>query len=123
MSEWKNLEIDNLPPDILTGNYEFEKEYDTAHDLWKKTSAKVIHIINDLYAYETRYRYRKPEPKAPSHEEIMTKWWKFQDYIGSLAKWEKVAKYCDKVYYIAYNDRPLMKCDFTGKESAEIPPE
>ena len=75
MNEWKELEIDNLPNDILTGGYELEwldnfgdstgkwyaSDFGDRNYMWK-----IIHALID----GREYRYRKPDPKAPSHEEI-----------------------------------------------------
>ena len=66
----------------------------------------------------------KPEPEAPTHEEIMTKWW-FQGYT-----WFKVDGYNwgSKTPYIipngSWSEVVFVSKDwFTGRESAEIPPE
>ncbi len=72
MNKWKELEIDNLPPDILTGDYEIRwnavglststKEYfdmENPLDLLKLAYQGVVSVT-----------YRKPEPKQPSHEEL-----------------------------------------------------
>ena len=71
MNEWKELEIDNLPSDILTGDYEWE--YDSLDIGWiLLENAKSIEVLVDRLKHSLdKYRYRKPEPKAPSHEEIL----------------------------------------------------
>ena len=70
MKEWKELEIDNLPPDILTGDYEFLYKLD--HLDWDKSDVGRLTMLNNLMnPYGLKYRYRKPEPKQPTHEEIL----------------------------------------------------
>ena len=123
---WKELQIDNLPHDILTGDYEFQTyivSVGLRNPEWcnfPRTSK--LAVINDLYKNDSKYRYRKPEPKAPSHEEIMTKWWDCQD-----RGWLKVLYYLDGFYYTADpHDNDFIawsKEGFTGRESADIPPE
>ena len=34
MNEWKELDIGNLPPDILTGNYEWKELY-AVEPIWR----------------------------------------------------------------------------------------
>lgn len=121
MSEWKELDISNLPPDILVGDYEFE--YVGKYSSWHESAV---------------YRYRKPEPLPPTHEEIMTKWWK-DDFGG----WGKVEYYNSGFYRIRVisslsietgnrkadirlSETEPIDCTkdwFTGRESADIPPE
>jgi len=64
-NEWKELEIDNLPTDILTGNYEFALK-----DMANIGCLKVDKILDLLGAVANgyEYRYRKPEPQQPSPE-------------------------------------------------------
>ncbi|MDA3940486.1 MAG: hypothetical protein PF693_14445 [Spirochaetia bacterium] len=125
--EWKELKKDNLPPDILTGNYEFEFE---GHSEWIKSDYNKAHnlladIMNGVHI-ERIYRYRRPEPKQPSHEEIMTKWWqleKGQDY-------QRVTFYHpDGIYVFIMASTSIhvilqkfKKRDFISLESADIPP-
>ena len=105
MTKWEKLEIDNLPPDILTGDYEFELRM--GKDLWEHG-----------FTFLDVIRYRIPEPKEPTHEEIMSKWWRVDDLMFS-----KVANYqqLSNVYFIENLWQP--KSWFTGRESADIPPE
>ena len=114
--EWKELQIDNLPPDILTGDYEFELDNcgEWAHSVLTRKA-----IISNLIDNYFTYRYRKPEPKAPTHEEIMTKWWKDGD------RWIKIVTYnpIGNVYSPARGNSYSTNCHFIGLESAEIPPE
>ncbi len=69
MNEWKELKVDNLPPDILTGDYEFEfkRMKDDCFIYCGDNRTEIrdrIGIIQNLTC-DMRYRYRKPE-----HEEM-----------------------------------------------------
>lgn len=118
MSEWKELEIDNLPPDILTGKYEFmliDKMIGYVHNVDK------IHIIEGLLKGE-KYHYRKLSPTPPTHEEIMTKWWDF----GIRGRLKVVCYLGGKYYTVDPLDNDFIawnKGKFIGRESADIPPE
>ncbi len=110
--EWKELQIDNLPPDILTGDYEFE--YTGNLIKWKESG--VYTVLRACQSGHT-FRYRKPEPKQPTHEEIMTKWWL------SSSLWVKVMSYDrDEKKYETPSDYEYYDW-FIGRESADIPPE
>ena len=135
--EWINFKIDNLPPDILTGYYEVQ----FLNNVWKE-SGDFNHLdrlewLKILYEGQLEYRYRKPEPKAPTHKEIITKWWKTSEYC-----WKKVFIYnrsCDlfngSQAYIFYGEvdggekfgstssRGVKKDWFIDKESSDTPPE
>jgi hypothetical protein len=86
-------------------------------------------LTGEDYDWETKIlnnglliKYReKPEPKQPTHEEIMTKWWK------QSANWVKVNKYdpsiATKNVYQISSGHYHSKDWFTGRESADIPPE
>ncbi len=66
----------------------------------------------------------KDEEKMPTHEEIMTKWWKVRD-----GYWFKVIVYDQRGYFFLDKDDPerpvavWSKETFIGKVSADIPPE
>lgn len=118
-NEWKELDIANLPPDILVGDYVFERVHNKCHS----TGMTTLDILHEITVFGYKYRYRKPEqePKAPSHEEIMTKWW------SQVSPWVRVQKYdpsisTGRVYQLT-NGRYVDKSWFTGRESADIPPE
>ena len=126
MNEWKELKIDNLPSDILTGDYELEY-MSTVQSGWGKSlqypKGRYEDIIHNLI-HGDRYRYRKPEPLPPIHEEIMTKWWKFDK------DWFKVSAYRleEKYPYLLPNRSfdgvaNVDKQWFTNRESAVFPPE
>jgi len=119
-NNWKELKIDNLPSDILIGDYEFE--YQTGNT-WNKSDIqnKRTLILKKIEEHHWVYRYRKPEPTPPTHEEIMTKWWLIDDIWNRV---EKTTYSCDlkKQRYLikgfwAYKEY------FTNRESAVIPPE
>jgi hypothetical protein len=126
--EWKELKIDKLPEDILTGDYEFEFKYieDYAYSACNWTALSVIeHIVRN---HTFSFQYRKPEPKAPTHEEIMTKWW----YIPEAHCWGKVISYSGHRYGITVMPNETFKdidIIYRNKEafiyyrSADIPPE
>ena len=48
MNDWNELQIDNLPPDILTGDYEFEDRVKTCDRL------SILEAV--LNGYNIRYR-------------------------------------------------------------------
>ena len=113
-NEWKELDIANLPPDILVGDYEFA--HTDKHI--PCTSFVAVEILrNGLNG--NKYYYRKRALKAPTHEEIMTKWWK----INYGDEWHKVtAFYPRSNEYVICESR--MPFDFfLNRESADIPPE
>ena len=87
---------------------------------------------NHLYAFKDTIRIawiycpycgadiRKPEPKTPSHQEIMTLWWK------TGLRWKKVIQYDTdgEGWYYLYDERTAVsKLWFVNMESAAIPPE
>ena len=125
MNEWKNLEINNLPPDILTGDYEWEvkNEFNTT-SYWGESHINRLDILTYMSRNKSKYRYRKPEPKQPTHEEIMTKWWKLNGSSG----WQRVDKFTTDsaggIYHFpSFLDGFNRIQDFIGRESADIPPE
>lgn len=69
--EWKELEKDNLPPDILTGDYEFEKQAPRDSE-YRKIGSTItgIDILSAYVIHGVNVRYRKRQPKAPTHEEL-----------------------------------------------------
>ena len=118
MNEWKELEIDNLPCDIITGDYDFEYLYERFHDYepcQPNTGWQAIKTLNSAQVV----RYRKPEPKAPNHEEIMTLWWK------TGTKWKKVIQYdTEEGWYRLIDERTAVSTLwFINMESATLPPE
>ena len=120
---WKELEIDNLPPDILTGGYEFGFQLDNTEkdQITLSQYPDPIVIITRIYKRSDIYYYRKPEPKAPTHEEIMEpKYWK--DDNGD---WMTVTGYKPRLesYAVSNSVNSKNKRYFTGRESADIPPE
>ncbi len=65
-SDWKTLDVNCLPSDILVGDYEFEVFIDSE---WIENFSSIITIIANLTARAFKYRYR-PTPTKKSHEEL-----------------------------------------------------
>jgi len=67
-NEWKSLEVDDIPLDILTGDYEFEFKNSDNWRFWDRSRS-------DLFYYATggkyMFRYRK---RKPTIEDIGFKW-------------------------------------------------
>lgn len=120
--EWKELQVDNLPPDILTGDYMFEWKWD--NNTWHEANCTGYGAVKAV-VQKDGVRYRKPEPKPPTHEEIMTKWWRTRSSPSNT--WEKVTSYSlgdsngNFLYFIFDSWRNLDY--FTIRQSADIPPE
>ena len=79
VNEWKPLEVDNLPSDILTGDYEFES---WNGEVWKLLTYSALDhsehekralILNNLIGY--KYRYRKIQ-QEPSVEDMAEEYYK-----------------------------------------------
>ena len=69
--EWKPLEVDNLPPDILTGDYEFEcwKRWQE----WQSSDSSPSLILSQMSNRGVKYRYR-PRKHEPTVEELAEEW-------------------------------------------------
>lgn len=124
-NEWKKLDINNLPGDILVGDYEFEY-FSESLNTWMKAgrfetdNEMRVWLINGLLLKHLKYRYRRKQKPAPSHKEIMTKWWE----LGGL--WMRVITYEPrepKPYKLYSFNSYVDKEFFIGLESADIPPE
>ena len=130
-NEWKELDINNWPPDLL----EYKKyEIETVGHMTTMGGEFALDIILQAVKDCENIRYRKIQPKAPTHQEIMTKWWK-----GYKDAWKKVDTYnsfpsAGKPIYIfngEVSDGQMIGGDrccvtkswFIGKQSADIPPE
>jgi hypothetical protein len=120
---WKELKADNVPHDILTGDYEFG--YYTEHLCHVvPTGTTVGSVLDDLknnqFRPGTGYRYRRRQPEHPTHEEIMTKWWNLS------GMWTRVVTYEPREPYpytlLAYANT-VNSMFFIGRKSADIPPE
>ena len=124
MNEWKELEIGNLPSDILVGDYEFayfngidnEQLLESGDNIGKSIIMKII------YRQIKAVRYRKIQQKAPSHEEIMKpRFWKMDDSecwrtIQGYRMENGVSQYLIKsIWWDA--DR------FIGLKSSDLPPQ
>lgn len=121
MSKWQKLDVTNLPSDILVGDYEFE--WLTTSKEWEEDpdSGNNARAILSATGFGFKYRYRKKQPNAPTHEEIMTKWWR-----NKCGSWFRVNKYYPNYgangAYGAGN-RNEQREWFANLESADIPPE
>ena len=127
-SEWKELKIDDLPSDILTGKYQFQHHLscgDWIKVIMHTPNTKDYYVLKELESgVKTRYRKRQQEKKVPSHEEIIKKWWK----TDKNDCWVKPVQYFDGFYGFANTVYPIPvknQCKewFIGRESADIPPE
>lgn len=123
-NEWTDLKIDNLPSDILTGDYEFEGDFNGPWEYRNNDIEVRMRCLDNIRCLNKgNYRYRKTQPKAPTHEEIMTKWWKVDN-----KQWSKVIAF-DKTlfpYMFLSNDVDIESVKasfFIDKESSDIPPE
>ena len=97
MSEWKELKIDNLPSDILiNGRYEFEVYEET----WHRHIIEPLLVLGCVINGDI-YRYRKPEPKTPTHKEIIGRYLKCENKGGII--WKLVEDYrpATQQYYLS----------------------
>jgi len=115
MSEWKELQIDNLPSDILTGDYEWMF---WGVDTWYFTDLNILDLLKEAKKGKFKYHYRKVQHKTPIHEEIMSKYWLMENN-----SWEKVICYYSDTKRYETTNSFYEKNDFIKKESADIPPE
>ena len=70
-------------------------------------------------------RYRKVEPKAPTHEEIMTKWWEFGEAWYQVKCYGKIHKHYKRGYIFDLDGSSFL-CEkdwFVNHKSSDIPPE
>lgn len=125
-NEWQELDPYNLPPDILNpGAWDGEQEY--RNGSWagfppREMVEDIIKIGEDNCV--GCFRIRRHQPKAPSHDEIMTKWW-FDDKLN-MGQWVRVFGYCNCEYLVLEDiDQATYhgKSWFSGRQSADIPPE
>ena len=130
MSEWKKLEIDNLPSDILVeGNYEFcwiiNGMRESPFRIGNRCVQGVINFSSMLTTLndssDDSLNYKKIQPKAPTHEEIMTKWWKHNGWHRVLSYYQ--GDYFPYIIHTLTKVEPVTNNWFIGRESADIPPE
>ena len=115
----------NVPPDILDGEWEVEREeYD---DLWVKSDFSDIgDVIQSLRTRHTRYRIRRPRSKAPSHEEIMgAKYWVGHGGVASMVVGYDPQSHPNNPYCVIMHESVWFvdREWFIGRESAVVPPE
>ncbi len=121
MDGWKNLELDNLPDWFGKEDYDFQV-YHVDNDKWYdlyKYSRTIATIIGYLRC-NSLYHYRKSESEQPTHEEIMTKWWKIE------RNWKRVVSYdaTGGGWYTLHNKNSAIRSlFFLNLESASTPPE
>ena len=123
MNDWKKLEKDNLPTDILTGDYEFRLITQLANTNINTDGADTMYFLR-LASHDHDVFYRKKQNPVPTHEQIMTKWWEDRWPYA----WVKVVRYepdKDYRYYIldGHAVKQVSKKWFIDKKSADIPPE
>ena len=111
-NEWTELKIDNLPSDILTGDYEFLSPCGGP-------GSGILGIIGEMLDGEECF-YRKCQPKAPTHEEIMSRWWCFSGWWMKVFRYHRIIN--DPCVY-KINDMWVSANYFKDRLSANIPPE
>ena len=136
-TEWLPLEIDNLLGDILTGDYEFrweiEGNLESPFEIGKDYGDGPINVGGMLDAISEdailHYRPIQKEPTAeekaeiiaehmqPTHEEIMTLWWKAGD------NWYRVKAFHENGPSYDIGELNRDKGYFIGRKSSLIPPE
>ncbi len=77
-------------------------------------AAKSVYNSNEWDVYSDWKPYEEP---APSHEDIMTKWWELDNH-----RWAKVSKYYRHHNYLI-ESMHVGKKYFIGRNSADIPTE
>lgn len=109
MDDWKELDIANLPPDILVGDYEiqFNSANGWVENQWYKSEKGRTAVLDGLENKEKyQYRYRKRAPKAPTHEEAA------DDFMCGIGASEIYDKTIEEICRMAFIE---------GRKSADIP--
>ncbi len=117
MNDWKELKIDDLPPDILTGDYEFMFEAEEIGFVYPRDRAN---IFDNLIRNNGKYRYRKPDPKQPTHEELADQYYEDESgpfYLNEIGESTSIAV-CNTAIAI---EEQVKKAFIAGRESAEPP--
>ncbi len=70
--DWKPLEIENLPSDILTGDYEFIAKVNIELGLqpFKDTSGGRCSLLNEISMSKKEYCYREATPTKMTNEDL-----------------------------------------------------
>ena len=134
-NEWKKLDIDNLPSGLFGEDCEL-KENNTRNlfTSYEKKLKALEYLIEKRNGEEdlNGYKYRIVHPKAPTHQEIMTKWWHVQGKLYTkVIGYEEVTEigFTRKVYILAVLPKPMAFGNyvnlswFVDRESYDIPPE
>lgn len=74
-NDWKELDIANLPPDILVGDYEFAYQSREVHTWSKYPNATIgsagrVNLIGNIEERGFIVGFRKRAPKAPTYGEL-----------------------------------------------------
>ena len=86
MNEWKELKKDDYPPDIITGDYEWQWDNLPGDNPWTLCGWNVGIIFLNLWKgnITSKFRYRKPEPEKPLIVKFggtLAAHWKDIDYL------------------------------------------
>lgn len=111
-NEWQELDLNNPPEDIV-----IKDKYDV--EVMKCGQWFNIKNFTGDVSVGCKYRFRKRQQKAVSHEDIMTLWWD----IGG--EWFKVNGYRAEYGDYSFNNGKMFTDRewFTDRQSATIPPE
>ncbi len=74
IDKWKELQVNDLPPDILTGDYEFEFDNSASTDpvaIWKGSDMSIGKMLDRFMEGRITYRYRKPEQTTIEKTKIL----------------------------------------------------
>ena len=115
-NEWKELDIGNLPSDWLKGKYEIEIWVGNALDQYMTFNETPYKAIARVLYNGAKIRYRKVQPKSPTHEEIMSKYFKNDNGI-----WHKITAYNPRNHNYWLVSMWVNKDYFADMESADIP--
>lgn len=107
-NDWKPLEVDNLPPDILTGDYEFHEGFIELNDYGEISEDPIWLIIGMMSRARTTgkpchlFFYRKRQPEEKTVEEMAEEW---DDNYYDSATYNSSTSTTDRInaYIAGYN--------------------